>query len=74
LETKKLLFKKAPTHSNQQLAVPREHYCTKLLSNYREFDPKLFSCTTTRYLLDRHLEIFGALGILLVIFLRTFLL
>ena len=53
-------------HSNQQLAALREHFCAKLVpSNYKEFDPEFFSCTTTRYLLGRHLEIFGALGILL---------
>ena len=69
LETKKV---KAPTDLNQQLALLREHFCAKLLSNYKEeFDPEIFSCITTQYLLGRHLEIFGTLGIY---FIRTFLL
>ena len=34
LEAKKLLFKKALTHSNQQLAILGEHFCAKLLSDY----------------------------------------
>ena len=64
---KKLLFKKAPTLSNQQLAALHEHFCGKLLSDYKEFDPEMFSCTTTQYLLGQHLKLFCALGILLVI-------
>ena len=43
LETKNLLFKKAPTHSNQQLVILREHFCAKLvLSDYKEFNPEIF--------------------------------
>ena len=42
LETRKLLFKKAPMHSNQQLAALHEHFCAKLLSNCKEFDPEIF--------------------------------
>ena len=63
-----MLVIKTPTHSNQQLAVPHEHFCAKLHSDYKDFNPEIFSCSTTRYLLVRHLEIFGTLGILLVIF------
>ena len=33
-------------HSNKQLAVPHEHFCTKLLSDYKEFNPEIFSFTT----------------------------
>ena len=64
----KLLFKNAPTHSNQQLAAPLERFCAKLLVDCKKFDPEFFSCTTSRYLLGRHLKIPGALCILLVIF------
>ena len=49
------ILNKNPTHSNQQLDTLREHFCAKLLSNYKEFEPEFFSCTTTRYLLGRHL-------------------
>ena len=64
LETKSL-FKKTPVHLNWQLAAPREHFCAKLLSNRKKFDPEIFSCTTTRYLLGWHVKISGALCILL---------
>ena len=67
-ERNKRLFKKAPTHSNQQLAALFECFCAKLLGDCKKFDPKIFSCTTSRYLLGWHLEISGALCILLVIF------
>ena len=62
-ERNTLLFKNAPTHSNQQLAAPLERFCAKLLSDCKEFDPE----TVSRYLLGRHLKISGALCILLVI-------
>lgn len=69
-----ILFEdKSPTHSNQQLDTPHEHFCAKLLSNYKELEPELFSCTTTPYLLGRQFKIFSALGILLAIFTRTYL-
>ena len=42
IKTKKVLFKKAPTHSNQQLDAQREHFCAKLLSDYKEFEPEIF--------------------------------
>ena len=42
LERNKRLFKNAPTHSNQQLAAPLEHFCAKLLGNCKEFDPEIF--------------------------------
>ena len=29
-------------HSNQQLAVLHERFCTKLLSDYKEFIPETF--------------------------------
>ena len=67
-ERNKHLFKNAPTHSNQQLAAPLERFCAKLLGDCKEFDPEFFSCTTSQYLLGRHLEISGALCVLLVIF------
>ena len=68
-ERNKRLFKNAPTHSNQQqLAAPLERFCAKLLGDCKEFDPETFSCTTSRYLLGRHLKVSGALCILLVIF------
>ena len=54
--------------SNQQLAAPLEHFCAKLLSDCKEFNPGPFSCTTSLYLLGRHLKISGALRTLLVIF------
>ena len=59
-------------HLNQQLALPHEHFCAKLLSDYKEFNPEIL--LALRYLLGRDLERFGALGVLLVIFIRTFLL
>ena len=37
-----LLFKNTPTHLNQQLAVPLEPFCAKLLGNCKEFDPDIF--------------------------------
>ena len=55
---------------NQQLAVLHEHFCTKLLSDYKWSSIPKVSCTSTqcaRYFLDRHLKILGALGIPLVI-------
>ena len=67
-ERNKLLFKNAPTHSNQQLAAPLERFCAKLLGDCKEFDPEIFSCTTSRYLLGRHVKIAGALCIHFVIF------
>ena len=42
IETKKLLFKNTPTHSKQQLATPCGHFCTKLLSDCKEFDADIF--------------------------------
>ena len=65
--------KKKPTHSNWQLATLSEHFCAKLLSDYKEINPEFFSCTTTQYLVGQHLKIFGALhvGILLLMFIRT---
>ena len=60
-ERNKLLFKNAPTHSKQQLAAPLKRFCAKLLGDCQEFDPEIFSCTTLRYLLGRHLKISGAL-------------
>ena len=62
------LFKNTPTRSNQELAAPPECFCAKLLCNCKEFDPEIFSCTTSRYLVRWHLKISGALCILLVIF------
>ena len=41
-ERNKLLFKNAPTHSNQQLAAPFERFCAKLLGDCKEFDPEIF--------------------------------
>ena len=41
-------------HSNQQLATLHEHFCAKLLSNCKEFDPEIFSCTTTHAHLANH--------------------
>ena len=67
-ERNKLLFKNAPTHSNQRLAAPLERFCAKLLGDCKEFDPEIVSSTTSRYLLGRHVKISGALCILLVIF------
>ena len=67
-ERNKHLFKNAPMHSNQQLVTPLERFCAKLLSDCEEFDPEIFSCTTSWYLLGRHLKIHGALCILLAIF------
>ena len=55
-------------HSNQQLATPFKRLCAKLLGDCKEFDPEIFSCTTSQYLLGRHLEISVALCILFVIF------
>ena len=55
-------------HSNQQLATPFKRLCAKLLGDCKEFDPEIFSCTTSQYLLGWHLKISGALCILLVIF------
>ena len=60
MQTKKVLFKNTPTHSNQQLATPCEQFCTKLLSDCKEFDADI-SCTTTRCLLDQHVKISGTL-------------
>ena len=68
LERNKHPFKNASTHSNQQLAALLERFCAKSLGDCEEFDPEICSCTTSRYLLGRHLEISGALCILLVIF------
>ena len=65
LETKKFLVKKASTFLNQQLAAPHEQFCTELLSDYKEFDPEIFSFTSARYFRGWHLKIFDALGILL---------
>ena len=67
-ERNKRLFKNAPTQSNQQLAAPLKRFCAKLLGDSKEFDPEIFSCSTSRYLLGQHLKISGALCILLVIF------
>ena len=64
----KLLFKNAPTHSNQQLAALLKCLCDKLFGDCKEFDREVFSCTTSRYLLRQHMKISGALCILLVIF------
>ena len=57
------MLKKAPTHSNQQLAALCEHLCAKLLSDYKEFDPEICSCTTTRYLLGPHSKALGILSL-----------
>ena len=65
--TVQLLFKNTPTHSNQQLAVPLERFCAKLLGDCKDFDPENLSCTTSRYLLSRHVKISGTSCILLVI-------
>ena len=65
LETKKLLAKKAPTFSNQQLAAPHEHFCAKLLSDCKEFDPEIYFSLVHDIFRGWHLKIFGALGILL---------
>ena len=67
-ERNKRLFKNAPKLSNQQLAILLKRFCAKLLGDYKEFDPENFFCTILRYLLGWHLEISGALCILLVIF------
>ena len=61
LEGNKLLFKKTPTHFNQQLAAPLKRFCAKLLSDCKEFDPEIFSCTTSQYVLGRHVKISGTL-------------
>ena len=45
------LFKNTPTHSNQQLTALLKHCCAKLLSDCKEFDPEICSCTTSQYLL-----------------------
>ena len=29
-------------HWNQQLATQLEHFCTKLLTSFKELDPKIF--------------------------------
>ena len=71
-ERNKRLFKKALTHSNQQLAAPLERFCAKLLGDCKVFDPEFFSCTTSRYLLGWHLEVSGALCILFVIFVEIY--
>ena len=41
-ERNKLLFKNAPTHSNQPLAAPLKCFCAKLLSDCKELDPEIF--------------------------------
>ena len=58
-------------HLNQQLDAPHEHFCA---SDYKEFEPEIFSYTTTHYCWVSNLKIFGALGILSAIFRRTYLL
>ena len=67
-ERNKRVFKNTPMHSNQQLAAPLEHFCAKLLGDCKEFDPEIFPALRSRYLLGQHLELSGALSILLVIF------
>ena len=52
-------------HLNQQLAVTLK-LCAKLAGNCKDFDPEIFSCTTTQYLLGLHVRISGTLCILLV--------
>ena len=42
------------------------------LSDCKEFDLEIFSCTTRQFLLGQYLEIFGTSCILLVIFTRTY--
>ena len=41
-ETKKGLFEKTPMHSKQQLPALLEHFCTKLVSDCKEFDSEMF--------------------------------
>ena len=65
-ETKKLLFKNTPTHLNQQLATLLEHFCAKLLGECKDFNPEIFSCTTTWYLIGQHVKISGSLCIIFV--------
>ena len=68
------MFNNVLKQSKQQLAALFEHFCAKLLSDCKEFNPEFFSCTTTRYLLGQHVKISGAfLCILLVIFVRNVL-
>ena len=70
-ERNKLLFKNTPIHSNQQLAIQLEHFCTKLLSDCKDFNPEIFSCTTSRYLLGQDVKISGASCTLLVTYVGT---
>ena len=47
--------------TSNYIAAQLEHFCAKLLGNCKEFDPECFSWTTSRYLLGRHINIFGIL-------------
>ena len=58
-ERNKLPFKSTPTHSNKQLAALLKRFCAKSLGDCKEFDPEIPSCTTSRYLLGRHMKISG---------------
>ena len=31
-------------HLNHQFTVPHKHFCAKLLGDYKDFDPEIFSC------------------------------
>lgn len=60
---KKASVQKTPTHSSQQIAVLRGHFCAKLLSDCKEFDPEFFFLHYYTYSLGQHINIFGALAI-----------
>ena len=48
-----------------QFAALLEPFCSKLIGNCTEFNPEIFSRTTTRYSLGWHIKICGILCILL---------
>ena len=50
LEAKKASVVKSPNAFEPAIShiyTPHEHFCAKLLSDYKDFDPEIFSCTTT---------------------------